>query len=368
MRSLIVSKALVVGAYRQKLRELARLGVEVVAVVPPEWREGGGAQPLEPLEDRDYRLIVTRMRWNGHFHVHYYPALPRILREQRPDIVHVDEEPYNLATALAVHAARRCGRPSLFFSWQNIVRSYPPPFSWMERYVYRTVAAGLAGSRDVVEVLRNKGFSGPLFEVPQFGVDPAVFSPGDRRGGRFTVGFPNRLIAAKAPLLALHAFARLPHDACLRIVGDGPLRGPVEAEVERLGLGDRVSVRPRLPSSHMPGFLRETDVVVLPSVTTPRWREQFGRVLIEAMATGVPVVASDSGEIPRVVGDAGIIVPEGDERALAGALLRLYADPNLRDQLGMRGRERVLERYTHARVAEDTIDAYRQALSGGAAR
>ena len=69
--------------------------------------------------------------------------------------------------------------------------------------------------------------------------------------------------------------------------------------------------------------MRRFDVLVGPSLTTPRWKEQFGRMLVEAMACGVPVIGSDSGEIPHVIGDAGIVVPEGDRVALCAAIARL---------------------------------------------
>jgi glycosyltransferase involved in cell wall biosynthesis len=112
----------------------------------------------------------------------------------------------------------------------------------------------------------------------------------------------------------------------------------------------------------MPDRLRGWDVVVLPSLTRPNWKEQFGRILVEAMACAVPVVASGSGEIPNVVGDAGVLVPEGDAGALRAALAALLADPARRQELGRRGRARALERYTHRRIAEATARVYRTLL------
>ena len=359
----MVSKALVLATYRQKLTELARLGVEVLAVVPPAWGEGGSQQRLEELPAADYQLIVSPIRLSGHFHLHYYPELPRLIKRTRPDVVHVDEEPYNLATYLGVQAARRAALPSLFFSWQNLLRRYPPPFAQMERTVYRHAAHALAGSQTVATVLRKKGYAGPTSVVPQFGVDPEIFRPAPRRDGCFTVGFLNRLVPAKSPLSALEAFQRLPVETRLQVVGDGPLRDQFQAEVDRRGLGGRVSVQQRVPSHDMPHLLQRMDVVLLPSVTTSRWKEQFGRILIEAMACGVPVIASDSGEIPEVVSDAGLIVPEGDVMALTRALLTVYQDPQLRARLGGQGRKRVLDRFTHVKVARQTYEAYMQAVS-----
>ena len=96
-----------------------------------------------------------------------------------------------------------------------------------------------------------------------------------------------------------------------------------------------------------------------PSRSRPNWVEQFGRVLVEAMACGVAVVGSDCGEIPHVIGEAGLIFAEGDVEALRGHLARLQSDAALRAELARRGRQRVLERFTQARVAEETVALYR---------
>ncbi|RPI51817.1 MAG: glycosyltransferase, partial [Chloroflexi bacterium] len=106
-------------------------------------------------------------------------------------------------------------------------------------------------------------------------------------------------------------------------------------------------------------YYRQLDVLVVPSRTRPNWKEQFGRVAVEAMACGVPVVGSDSGEIPHVLGDAGLIFAEDDVAALGGHLVRLMQDAGLRAELAGKGRRRVLEHYTQARVAADTYEVYR---------
>jgi glycosyltransferase involved in cell wall biosynthesis len=109
------------------------------------------------------------------------------------------------------------------------------------------------------------------------------------------------------------------------------------------------------------------DLFVLPSETRPNWREQFGRVLVEAMACGVPVVGSDSGEIPTVVGDAGLSFPEGDAARLAECLRSLLADAALREELAQRGRERVLELFTVEQVAAQHYEIYRAMSPTGVA-
>ena len=114
----------------------------------------------------------------------------------------------------------------------------------------------------------------------------------------------------------------------------------------------------------MPEFYRSLDLLVLPSRTRPNWKEQFGRVLIEAMACGVPVLGSDSGEIPRVIGDAGVVFPEEDLEALRFQLQRLMEDPTARKSLAAAGRERVLARFTMAEVARRTVAVYNTVANG----
>ncbi len=114
----------------------------------------------------------------------------------------------------------------------------------------------------------------------------------------------------------------------------------------------------------MPAFIKSLDILVLPSITIlPLHREQFGRVLVEAMAAGVAVIGSSSGAIPEVIGDAGLVVPERDPAALAAAIDRLLAYPEQRQALVDRARHRVRTRFAWPVVAEQTIDLFRAALA-----
>lgn len=363
MRVVMISKALVVAAYRQKTAAMAaEADIDLTVVVPPYWREGNSRLDLEETATPGYRLVVTPMARNGSYHTHFYPRLAPLLRELRPDMVHIDEEPYNLATWLALRAADRVGARALFFTWQNLRRSYPPPFRWLETDIYRRAAGAIAGNHAAADVLATKGYNGPLAVIPQFGVDPDLYTPRIRAqpGRPFTIGYAGRLVEEKGLFVLADALVRLGGDWCMRFYGDGPLRNALQTQFEELGLATRVSWQTRIPSREMPAVYADLDVVVLPSLTRPNWAEQFGRVLIEAMACETPVVASDSGEIPHVVGDAGLVVPEGDATALAGALARLRDDPELGDYLRRRGRQRVLASYTQAQVARETVAFYRR--------
>jgi glycosyltransferase involved in cell wall biosynthesis len=364
LRALIASKALIVGAYQRKLDEIAAHDdVELIAVVPPSWREGGFERRIERPQDARYEFVVSPIAANGNFHLFFFPELPRLLDRYRPDVLHFDEEAYNFSTFMAVRQARARRIPSLFFTWQNINRRYPLPFRLMERYVYATAACALAGTPSAERVLREKGYRGPVSVFPQFGVDPNLFmpEPGIREQGRsFTIGFAGRLVPEKGVELLVDACAALSLDFRLRIMGEGPALQSIEARARLRGVSDRLEIPGPVRSTEMPAHLRQLDALVLPSLTRPNWSEQFGRILVEAMACGVPVVGSDSGEIPDVVGDAGLVVPEGDVPAITRALECLANDAELRASLARRGRERVLERYTHRQIAEQTVATYRR--------
>lgn len=362
----MVSKACLVGAYQKKLEELARLpGMELTVAVPPYWRDERGRMELERQHTEGYELVVEPMALNGHFHLHFYPHLGRLMQQVRPHLVHIDEEPYNLATAHALWLARRAGARCLFFSWQNIRRRYPLPFRLLERYVLGGVDYGLVGNREAVQVWRAKGYRGPLAVIPQFGVDPQLFCPaaGHSATGRgFVVGYVGRLVEEKGVDLLLEALAGLEGTWRAYVQGSGPAGDALRALARRLGVADRITFEGWIPSEQMPAYYRQLDAVVLPSRTRPNWKEQFGRVLVEAMACGVPVVGSDSGEIPHVVADAGLIFAEGRADLLRQHLAHLMRNAELRADLARRGRERVLANYTQAQVARETYQVYTQIL------
>ena len=378
MRVVMVSKALAVGAYQRKLEEIARLpGVELTAIVPSEWRDRRGHVRLERAHVLGYELIAAPLRLNGQYHLHFYPTLGRLLKQLRPEILHMDEEPYNLATWHALRLGKAVGARSLFFTWQNLNRRYPWPFRAFEVANYRRAAYAIAGNRAAVNVLRAKGYRGPVAVIPQFGVDPAIFAPPTEDQGRKTkdqdgfvlrpssllIGYAGALIPEKGVDLLLRACVGL-QDAGWRlaIAGDGPERTQLGALAGTLGIGDRVDFLGQRTSTQMPDVYPAFDALVLPSLTRPNWKEQFGRVLIEAMACGVPVIGSDSGEIPNVIGDAGLIFPEGDIVALRDSIARMLADPERRARYAEAGRQRVLAEFTQAQIAAATVRVYREIL------
>ena len=376
MKVLMISKALVVGTYQKKLEELAKFeDVDLTVVVPPHW----GDLDLEKAYLDGYRLIVSPMAFNGWFHIHYYPRLRHVLRQGQFDIIHIDEEPYNLATFQAMWLAQRFSANTVVFSWQNIKRNYPPPFSWMERYVLNRTDALLVGNAEAQDVWQNKGYTGIMRQIPQFGIDPGTFYRREivKRASRpsvvlqrsarlssrpsLTIGYAGgRIVREKGIDILIQAVAKLNGPWDLKILGSGPDQARLEKMSQRLGINARVKFDERLPSMLLPNYLSSLDVLVLSSITKPNWKEQFGRILIEAMACEVVTVGARSGAIPEVIDDAGLLFDEGDIDGLAAQLQRLIDDSALRKNLVETAKKRVHTYYTHAVIAQQTVDIYRQ--------
>jgi glycosyltransferase involved in cell wall biosynthesis len=367
MHVLMISKALDVGSYHKKLEEMVRLGIALDVVIPERW----GNQKAEIIRGNGYEIHTLHTVFSGKNHFHYYPALPALIKKIKPDVIHIDEESYSFITYMVTRQAHALGIPTVFFNWQNINKRYPWPFSAMEHYSLQYANAGITGNKEAKDVLLEKKCSIPLYIIPQFGVDSKMFSKNNQsvlrksivgKAGSFVAGFSGRLVEEKGIGDLLKAFSELPANAHLVLIGGGPLREDLFRQAFSFGMEKRFHVIDTVRSTEMPKYLNILDCLVLPSRTKKNWKEQFGRVLIEAMACEVPVIGSSSGEIPNVIGKAGYVFPEGNIPALQDILTELMNDGTLRVKMGKAGRRRVLENYTQKKIAEDTINVYHNIL------
>jgi glycosyltransferase involved in cell wall biosynthesis len=359
-----------------KIREISKLGVQM-SVVAPAGRWRGPSNWAEKLKPWDYELSIRSCLFTRidsvrvRVHCYYYPGISRVIDGEKWDLVHIDEEPYNLAT---YQVARQCVKRGTRFVFQTarmVRRKYPIPFNFFERYVRREAAAAIAINSAALDILRRKGFNKPAALLAQDGIDPTAFrkmhSADLRRKmgleGAFVIGYVGQVAYRKGLDTLIQALALLPGECALVLVGAGPDGPRFRALAQELGLSARIRWEPWTDHREIAQYMSAFDVFVLPSRSVWSWKEQFGRVLIEAMACETCVVGSDSGEIPNVLGNAGIIFHEGDAQGLASCLRRLMEEPSLRDALGRRGRERVLKHFTYSKVARDTIDFYRRICS-----
>ena len=360
LRVLSVAHNAVAASNRARVDALRCLpGVEVALLTPEWWYEEG--RHIAVSRQADWCVGHTLFTGNGTRHV-YLSGLLKAIRATRPDVIDLYEEPFSLV-ALQTLLLRDLFAPHaalVFYSAVNVERRWRWPYRAIEQLVLRRADGAHTPNSDVPAILRNKGMTRQPIAVVPLGVDverfaaasPMVALPGEPP----RVGFVGRFEPVKGLGVLLEAFSRLRAPASLVLAGAG-------SERSRL-TGERVYVLPPISNEELPRFLKAIDVLVLPSVTIlPAQREQFGRVLVEAMAAGVPVIGSSSGAIPEVIGDAGLIVPERDPTVLARAIDSVITDTDLRRRLVERGRQRAQSRFSWPVVAAQTFDLFRLAVA-----
>jgi glycosyltransferase involved in cell wall biosynthesis len=243
-----------------------------------------------------------------------------------------------------------------------------------EQYCFARADLIVACGSRVAETLRAKGYKKAL-RVVALPVDVEAFRPCAemRAEGRaslglsesdLVIGYAGKLVEEKGLGALWQAFAGLAQEypnLHLLLAGRGPMLEVLRESAREVGLEDRLHVPGVVHNSDLPRFMNAMDIFVLPSETRPNWREQFGRAIVEAMACGVAAVGSDSGEIPDVVGEAGLVFPEGDASALASALGELLSDAPLRERLAQAGRRRALALYSVDEVAAKHYRLYEEA-------
>lgn len=361
VRVLRISHSATVAAWRGRERALRDLGVEVTLFAAHEWHAGGSRVRLAHGEEP---FTVPVRTWGRHPALFLYDPVPlwRALGEDS-DVIDIHEEPFALATAevLLLRALRRNRTPYILYTAQNLAKRYPAPFRRLERAALRGAAGVSACSTDAARIAEAKGFAGEARVIP-LGIDPAEFAPASHpvgaEAGSLIVGLIGRLVPEKGIDVLLDAVALQPRLRA-RIAGSGPLADTLAASAAARGIADRVEYVGALPPEDVAAFYRSIEVLAVPSLPTARWTEQFGRVAVEAMASGVPVVSSDAGALPDVVGGVGVVVGHGDAAALAEALLEAAGPRSA--ELRAAGFARASECSWQA-VAEDYLRLYRAVL------
>ena len=376
LRLLTISHSYCVDVNRRLADELAGTGEwEVTAAGPGVFRGDFRTHRLTPWEGERCRALPISAYLTRRPHLMAYSRELRVLLEENWDLVHCWEEPYVVAAA-QIASRVRDGVPLVIATFQNISKRYPPPFSWIERYSLQRADGVIAFGRTALEVLEERGMGPARRCVITPGVDTGLFRP-DRVGGMAlrsslgfdaetpVVGFLGRFVPENGLRVLTAALEQIPGSWQALFIGGGPL----EEVLGRWAIarGRRVVLATDVAHHDVPHWLNALDLLCAPSQTTPRWREQFGRMLIEAFACGVPVVASDSGEIPHVVADAALVVPEGRVDRWQAAIAGLLVDPECRRLLGERGRRRAVAEFDWSVVARRHSDFF-HAVMGDVAR
>ena len=371
-RLLTIGHSYVVAQNRRLAHEMARQGAgewEVTAAAPARLRGDLRDIELERIPSEACAVVALDVRFGSHPHLRMYGRALGPLLRQRWDVVHCWEEPYVVAAA---QIARRVSPDARFVpaTFQNIAKRYPAPVNVMERRVMARADGWIAFGETVYETLRDRpGYASKPARVINPGVDICAFRPDpaarrstrERLGwspGDTVVGFIGRFVEEKGIGTLLKAFAGSTPSWNLLFVGGGVLGGEIDAL--RRQHPSRVRVVTDASHDDVPGYLNTMDLLCAPSRTTPGWREQFGRMLIEAMACGVPVLAAASGEIPHVLGGAGVLISGDDPAVWLREIERLVAEPSTRAELAARGLERVRAKFAWSTVARAHLDFFEE--------
>jgi glycosyltransferase involved in cell wall biosynthesis len=389
MKILVASHTYIVDLNCEKLRVLATIGpdIEVTVVVPRRWRPGGVQNKTietQFRQDGSFRVVpIANFSQNNQGLLMFGAELIPLLRQFRPDIIQVEQGAKALGHSqfITLNRLLNLGAKNLFFTWWNLPYTLKFPISLIEAYNLRHTHGIISGNQDGADVLRQRGYQGPIEVMPQLGVDESLFRPHPQpelaaklgiAPGEFVVGFVGRFVEEKGLLTLGKALAGLKdYPWKWLLLGRGPLKDQLMQQTTEDGIGDRLIWIESVPHDQVPNYINLMSTLVLPSQTTYQfktltavgWKEQFGHVLIEAMACQVPVIGSDSGEIPHVIGEAGLIFPEGHADRLRDCLQQLMTNPDRHTDLAKRGYERAIAHYTNRAIAQQQLNFYQALLA-----
>ena len=368
LRVLFVTHTYVVGVNQGKLKAIADTGeVEVALLAPSNWQALEWNRSLE-LETPfpEIKTYPAPVLFTGRVGAHIYNPVKiwQVINDFKPDVIQVEEEIFSLCALEVAFWAKLYNKPMVVFGWENQQRSLPLFRRWVRNFVMGATDLFLAGNQDGAEVMHNWNYQGQIEVMPQMGVDTDLFTPAlKKKQSEVNIGFLGRLVPEKGLDTLFAAVGQLKKqniDCQVTICGSGSSEAELRQEAKLQQISDRVVWRGAVAHEAAPTELGNFDIMVLPSRSVATWKEQFGHVIIEAMAMGIPVIGSSCGEIPNVIACEDLVFPESDSTALAEILKRIICDDSWREEMGNYGIERVKKYYSHERIARRLIEQWQK--------
>lgn len=373
IRVLFVSHTYVVGVNQGKLEAIAKTGeAEVALLAPSNWKalEWNRELPLEtPCNNIKYYSAPVNSPGRVGAYMFSPWKIQQVIKDFQPDVLHVELEVFSQGAFEFAIYSRLTGKPLVVFGWENQERRLPLPRHLVRKFVLDTSKLIIAGNQDGADLLRSWGYTGLIEVMLQIGVDTQLFTPNMRKqrqtSEELQIGFLGRLANQKGIDLIFAAARQLQEQGLkfrIIICGSGNDEQALRKEAQKQQIAEFVTWRGAVPHSKAAEEISKFDVLVLPSRTTPTWKEQFGHVLIEAMAMGVPVVGSSSGQIPQVIGRSDLVFTEENASELAKILEKMIREPKWREEAGRYGMDRVYQHYTHEKIAQGLIKLWEKLL------
>jgi glycosyltransferase involved in cell wall biosynthesis len=353
VRAIVLSHIYLDADRRGKLRALVGQGATIVAAVPGGVSGESGGVRLAPIPVRGDPERPATLRWNQR-------TLRRLFGDVRPDIVQIEEEPDSQPAAAAAAEALRLGVPAVLFSWESTAKRRGLRQRLRAAASFRAAKAGIGGNALAAERLRLELPGVPIASMPQLGVAPPA--PVERAPREtLEIGYVGRLLRERSVDLLLRACSLLMGPWILTVAGTGPEQEELELLAQRLGLASRIRWLGGVSRADVEALWPKLDCLVLPGRPSGEGLERWSTVLVDAMARGVVPVVMEGGILHAVVAETGKTAR--DEESLSEALQHLMAFPAERRALSAAARQRVLEHYVDAAIAEQTMALWRQVVA-----
>lgn len=388
----IISHAYVYSPYREKIEALAKYKNLKITLITPEFGLEGGGQKVytTPYEGKKYKHIILSSYFTGKLNFFIFKNLKKTLSEINPDIIMLEEEYWTQVAAQVTYVTKKflpqtklilLSQENICHIWEKEGKSLYQKFRYqsfhlLEQFIIPKLDGLVFQFPEVWQDFEQRmlalKFKGTKGTFPQLGVDYDRFAkPATIKNLRsireklnldnntFVYGYIGRITKEKGVedmIYALAGWDKLNTKVLIIGNGDSEYLEELHQLIKKLNLNYIVSIHPAIPFDDIPNYFQILDISILLSHTTPIWKEQFGRVLVESMAAGTPVIGSDSGAIPLVIGRAGYIVMEKDILSIREALIEAYANKNKYEKLSKLAQIRATKHFSYTAIAEKTYD------------
>lgn len=384
MKVLFVWHAAVEPEYRKLFKELSKEVESLLVITPKSWTEGGRLQFFQEKKeiDSNYNIVPLSVIFRDRSLIHFYPNFLKLIwifKKFQPDILHIFEEPFSFVCTELISILKIFSPNTkiILESFENLNVHQRDFFYYIQKFNLNSTELLLTIPEEGKMLWKNRGYKN-IIKKTNVGIDERTFFKNNNITNLKDFEFLNtkknvrilyvgRIIREKGVDLLIESFLmllKLGLNVELLIVGNGSREyvNNLKNKTIQLNMSDKFFFIPSVNNDYLSYIYSKCDILILPSLTTSKWKEQFGRVLVEAMASGVAVIGSSSGEIPNVIGDAGLVFKEGDCKDLFLKLKKLVIDENLRNEFVNKGKERVKKMYTWTAISKQLKGYYSELL------